>query len=200
MEESLQGKMEEQNDQQQTKVWFPARESHRVLVISVIVSIILATTGILLIWGHIAAMVVCVLLIILAIWIHFLRQRWLQLDRGILYFDRGEFYIIFLNKKDTELDAYLHGQLKVDIEGRSPEELLLDLARLSVISRIPEIIAIRKKDNKTFLAASHRVIPYPYTSFMEIPTSERKYEHFDDLMQTALSFMDKADKIHRKAQ
>lgn len=195
MEESLlQGKCEEkkeQSGQPQTRVWFPTPHSHKVIIISVIVSIILASTGIMLIWGPIASIAICVLLIALAIWIHFLRQRWIRLDRAILYLDRGEFYIIFLNKKDTELDAYLHGKRQEDISGRSPEELLLDLAKLSVISHIPKVLAIRKKDDTTILFVSHRVIPYPYTCLMEIPISEKKYEHFDELMQIAQSLLDK---------
>lgn len=197
-ESLLQEKCEEQREQpveqQQTKVWFPTPHNHRVIIISTIVSIILASTGILLIWGPIAASVVCILLIMLAIWIHFLRQRWIRLDRAILYLDRGEFYIIFLNKKDTELDAYLHGKREEEIAGRSPEELLLDMARLSVISHIPEVVTTRKKDDTTILFVSHRVIPYPYTCLMEIPISEKKYENYDELMQVALSLIDKGVK------
>lgn len=191
MEESLLeekcGGQEKPSDDQQTKVWFPTPHNHRVIIISTIASIILASTGILLVWGPIVASVVCVLLIVLAIWIHFLRQKWIRLDQAILYLDRGELYIIFLNKKDTELDAYLHGQRKEEIAGRSPEEVLLDLAKLSVISHIPEVVTTRKKEDTTILFVSHRVIPYPYTCFMEIPISEKKYDNFDELLQIALT-------------
>lgn len=180
----------EQRDDHPVRVWFPTPQSHSVFVVSVIVSIILSVTGILLIWGPTVALATFILLMILTVWIHFLRQKWLRLDQGILYFDRGEFFIIFLNKKDTELGKYLHGRLQKDSADKSPEELLLDLARLSVISHIPKVLVIREVNDTTILFVSHRVIPYPQTSLMEIPVNAQKYEHFDELMQIALSLMD----------
>lgn len=193
MEEVLHEEQEEQakelQDNQQVKVWIPSPESHRVIIISVIVAIVVIVMGILLIWGHIAAIVSGVLMITIAVWIHFLLQRWIKLERGILYWDRGEFFIIFLNKKDKKLDAYLHGQLEVDTTARKPEETLLDLAELSVICHIQEVNNTCEKNNKEkfILYVTYDVVPYPYTSYMEIPLKAKCYENYDELLQTALS-------------
>lgn len=186
MEEELQH--EEQQQKQSVKVWIPSPESHKVLIISIIAAIGMIFIGILLIWGHIAAIVSGVLMIALAIWIHFLLQRWLQLEKAILYWDRGEFFVIFLNKKDKKLDAYLHGQLEVDTAARKPAEVLLELAELSVISHISEVHNTCEKDNgKIILYVSHDVIPYPYTGYMELRLKPKCYENYDELLQTALS-------------
>lgn len=179
---------EEQQQKQSVKVWIPSPESHKVIFISVFATIGMIFIGILLIWGHIAAIVSGVLMIVIAVWIHFLLQRWLKLEKAILYWDRGEFFVIFLNKKDKLLDAYLHGQLEVDTAARKPAEVLLELAELSVISHISVVYNICEKDNgKIILYVTHDVIPYPYTGYMELRFKPECYENFDELLQTVLS-------------
>lgn len=179
---------EEQQQKQSVKVWIPSPESHKVIFISVFATIGMIFIGILLIWGHIAAIVSGVLMIALAVWIHFLLQRWLQLEKAILYWDRGELYVIFLNKKDKKLAAYLHGQLEVDTTAGEPAEVLLELAELSVISHISEVNNTCEKANgKMILYVTHDVIPYPYTGYMELRLKPKCYENYDELLQTVLS-------------
>ena len=182
--------MEEEllHEEQQVKVWIPSPESHKVVIVSVIAAIGMIFIGILLIWGHIAAIVAGVLMIVIAVWIHFLLQRWLKLEKSILYWDRGEFFVIFLNKKDKNLDAYLHGQLEVNTAARKPAEVLLELAELSVICHIREVRNTCEKDNgKIILYVIHDVIPYPYTGYMELRLKPKCYENYDELLQMALS-------------
>lgn len=179
---------EEQQKKQSVKVWIPSPESHKVIFISVFATMGMIFIGILLIWGHIAAIVSGVLMIALAVWIHFLLQRWLQLEKAILYWDRGELFVIFLNKKDKKLAAYLHGQLEVDTAAGEPAEILLELAELSVISHISEVNNTCEKANgKMILYVTHDVIPYPYTGYMELRLKPKCYENYDELLQTALS-------------
>ena len=187
-EKLLHEEQQEQQDKQPIKVWIPSPESHKVIIVSVIVAIGMIFTGILLVWGHIAAIVSGVLMIIIAVWIHFLLQRWLKLEKGILYWDRGEFFVIFLNKKDKKLDAYLHGQLEVDTAARKPAEVLLELAELSVISHIEEVHNTCEKNNeKIILYVTHDVVPYKYTGYMALHLKPKCYENYDELLQKALS-------------
>lgn len=180
---------QQQEDQlKQVKVWIPSPESHRVIIVSVVVTIVVIFMGILLIWGHIAAIVAGVLMIALVIWIHFLLQRWIKMEKGILYWDRGEFFLIFLNKKDKKMSAYLHGQLEVDTTAKEPAEILLDLAELSIVCHIQEVVnTCETKKEKIILYVTYDVVPYPYTGYMEIHLKEKCYENYDELLQTALS-------------
>lgn len=191
-EKILHEEHQEQSDKQQVKVWIPSPESHKVIIVSVIAAIVTIFVGVLLIWGHIAAIVSGVLMIVIAVWSHFLLQRWIKLERGILYWDRGELYMIFLNKKDKKLEAYLHGQLEVDTAARKPAEVLLDLAELSVISHIREVHSTcQKNKEKIILYVTHDVIPYPYKGYMALHLKEKCYENYDELLRTALSLFKK---------
>lgn len=177
---------EEQQEFQETKVWKPMPEDHKLFIICALLSAAMILFGILLVWGKTAAAVVAVMMIILAIFTHFKLQKKLKLEKAIFYQDRGEMFVIFLNRGDEELAKYLQGGLEVD-KAKNPGDILCDLAEWSVICRIRVIHKIfEKKEKKFMLYTSYDLVPYPcYEGTMEIPVKEKCFENFDELMKLA---------------
>lgn len=191
MENILNEKQQEnvqQEDDQQVKVWKPMPEDHRLFIICAISSAAMVVLGVLLVWGWIVATVVTVLMIMLGIYVHFMLQKRLKLEKAIFYLEKGELFLISLHKADTELDKYLRGELDVDLTGKSPGQAILELAEFSVICHITWIHNIfEKKDSKFTMYITYELCPYPYTGNMGIPVRKKCYENFEGLMELAKS-------------
>lgn len=179
---------EEQQEFQDVKVWKPMPEDHKLFIFCVLLSAAMILLGVLLVWGKIAMAVAAVLLIALGIRIYYNLQKMLKMERAIFYQDRGEMYIIFPDKEDTELTKYLQGELEVD-RTKKPEDILCDLAEWSIICRIKDVYKIyEKKERKFMIYVTYDLIPYPcLVGEMGIAVKEKCFENFDDLMKLASS-------------
>lgn len=179
---------EEQQEFQDVKVWKPMPEDHTLIIFCVLLSAAMVLLGILLVWGKIAMAVAAVLLIALGIRMHYKLQKMLKMERAIFYQDRGEMFIIFLDKEDTELAKYLQGELEVD-RTKKPEDILCDLAKWSIICRTKDVYKIyEKKERKFMIYITYDLIPYPcFVGEMGIAVKEKCFENFDDLMKLACS-------------
>lgn len=176
---------EQRKEEQPVKVWRPLPEDHRLFIGCAFLSAGMIILSVLLTAGWVAASVTAVLVILLGIGFHFMQQERLKLESAIIYQEQGEMFLIFLYKADKELDKYLRGELEVDLTGKSPGQVLLELAEYSVICHISSIVNIfEKKENKFMLYVTYNLCSYPYTGNMGIPVRKKCYENFEELMES----------------
>lgn len=181
-------KHDETYDHLPVRVWKPMPEDHTLFIVCAVISAVMVVLGVWLAWGGTIAAVSAILMIPLGVYVLFKQQRRLKMDKAIFYTEKGEMFLISLNKADKELDKYLSGELEVDLKDKFPGQSLLELAERSVICHIPIVSNIReKKENLFMMYVLYELYPYPYEGNMGIPVKRKCYENFDELLEFARS-------------
>ena len=177
------------------KVWRPIPKNHTKLIVSLTAAGAAILLGTLILWGYGWAIAMGVIMALLTIWIHYMLQKKITINKGYFYMDRNELYLISLAKEDKELRAYL----EESEETRNPADpsmlpnaYLMSMANYSVIFHVFSVNSLMiMKENENYDASiSYELLSYPYKSIMSFDL-QNHYEDFDSLLQV---FKDKAKK------
>lgn len=186
--------MEKENLQEkQAQIWISVPEDHTRTVISLVAAGVMLLLGILIVAGYKLCIAAAILMILLAIFVHFQLQRRITLSKLIYYYDRDELFLISLNKLDQKLYAYLHGQLaeaEQPEHTESPVEFLQALTdRSSMIWHITNISRItemkEQPDGKKYrlYMLFNLLPPYPYEAALSLILYQKRFENFEGLME-----------------
>ena len=97
----LEKQHDETHDHLPVKVWKPMPEDHTLFIVCAVISAAMVVLGAWLVWGWIVAMVITVLMIPLGVYVLYKQQRRFKMDRAIFYTEKGEMFLISLNKAYT---------------------------------------------------------------------------------------------------
>lgn len=165
-------------------VWKSKPEKHGVIIGSGILTAAMLVLGVWLVWGTLAASVIAVLILVLAGVIHYLLQQHFRMEQAILYRDNNELFLIMLDKSDKELKKYLNGELDIDLTGKKPGDIIVELAEWSVICYIADVHSINESKEQVYaMFIKYDLLPYKLRKDMLFMIKRSRYENFDELVE-----------------
>lgn len=179
--------------EEQPQIWIAVPKSHTKLIVCLTVAVILFLLGVFLVGGYLFLLAAGILTAVIAVVTHYLLQKKFVIDNIIFYYERGELYMISLNKSDDRLAAYLNGNLEeVPPPTENPVDRLLEMANLSVIWHLTKIFWLEEKtlfsnNPKYMIGTGYNLPPYPYSGNFTFKLSTKYFENFDSLLEVLKS-------------